>query len=306
MRANSFVHWTREAYGRAAANDIQIHKCLENTHPLYKFGVGLYNRIQRHAPWAHHVYFNFLEVAGLHYSSKRLLGTDRFRAILDHVRPRVILSTHGSLNHGFFDLARQHMGRDNVRCVTYCGELFGKYGFSRHWVNPDADLFVGAVPETVAMARRLGMPADKAMVGGFLLNPSFYRPPLTSEERATFMQQLDLDPERFTLLLSTGEHGANNHLAFLEAMRKRKPRRDLQVIALCGHDPKSWRLCVRRCSTAVRRRIPPTFCGWWVLAPPRCRPSQPGWKPRLGRRPRRLCNCTTKPRSVRPSGPAST
>ena len=74
MRANSFVHWTREAYGRAAANEIQIHKCLENTHLLYKFGVGLYNRIQRHAPWAHHVYFNFLEVAGLHYSRHRLLG----------------------------------------------------------------------------------------------------------------------------------------------------------------------------------------------------------------------------------------
>ena len=50
MRANSFVHWTREAYGRAAANEIQIHKCLENTHPLYKFGVGLYNRIQRYSP----------------------------------------------------------------------------------------------------------------------------------------------------------------------------------------------------------------------------------------------------------------
>ncbi len=236
MRASSFVHWTRAAYGRTVGNEIQIHKCLENTHPLYRFGVGLYNGIQRYAPWAHHVYFNFLEVAGLHYSRHRLLGQDRFRAILDHVRPRVILSTHGSLNHGFFDLARQHLGRDNVRCITYCGELFGKYGFSRHWVNPEADLFIGAVPETVAMARRLGMPADKAVVGGFLLNPSFYRPPLTAEERATFLQSMGLDPERFTLLLSTGEHGANNHLAFLEALRRKKPRRDLQIIALCGRD----------------------------------------------------------------------
>ena len=50
-------------HGAAAANEIQIHKCLENTHGLYRFGVGLYNRIQRYLPWAHHVYFNFLEVA---------------------------------------------------------------------------------------------------------------------------------------------------------------------------------------------------------------------------------------------------
>ncbi len=239
MRAGSFVHWTRELQGHPAANEIQIHKCLENTHSLYRFGVGLYNRIQRYAPWAHHIYFNFLEVAGLHYSRHRLLGVDRFKAILDHVRPRVILSTHGSLNHGFFELAREHMGRGNVRCVTYCGELFGKYGFSRHWVNPDADLFIGAVPETCAMARKLGMPSEHTAVGGFLLNPSFYRPPLTADERGSLLVGLGLDPDKFTLLLSTGELGVNNHLAFLEAIRIHKPRNDLQIIVLCGREPEA-------------------------------------------------------------------
>ncbi len=237
MRAGSFVHWTREL-SPAAANEIQIHKCLENTHGLYRFGVGLYNRIQRHAPWAHHLYFNFLELAAPTHSHRRLLGVDRFRAILDHVRPRVVLSTHGSLNHGFFDLARAHLGRDAVRCVTYCGELFGKYGFSRHWVNPTADLFIGAVPETCAMARLLGMPASRTVMGGFLLNPNFYRPALTAEERAAYLRdRLGLDPARFTLLLSTGEHGVNNHLAFLEALHADVPRPDLQVIALCGRKP---------------------------------------------------------------------
>ncbi len=239
MRASSFVHWTNEVHGAATANEIQIHKCLENTHGLYRFGVGLYNRIQRYLPWAHHVYFNFLEVTAPCHSRHRLLGIARFRAILDHVRPAVILSTHGSLNHGFFDLAREHLGADNVRCVTYCGELFGKYGFSRHWVNPKADLFIGAVPETCAMARFLGMPADRTEVGGFLLNPSFYHAPMTAGERAAYLRdRLDLDPDKFTLLLSTGEHGANNHLAFLEALRKRQPRKDLQVIALCGRHPQ--------------------------------------------------------------------
>ena len=201
--------------------------------------MGLYNRIQRHIPWAHHVYFNFLEVAGLHTSRRRLLGVNRFRAILDHVRPQVILSTHGSLNHGFFELAREHLGAENVRCVTYCGELFGRYGFRRHWVNPQADLFIGAVPETCAMARSLGMPAERTQVGGFLLNPSFYRKALSATERATLLQGMGLDPEKFTLLLSTGEHGAHNHLALLEAIHARQPRKDLQIIALCGRDSRS-------------------------------------------------------------------
>ena len=239
MRASSFVHWTQEKLGPEAAGEIQIHKCLENTHGLYRFGVGLYNRIQRHLPWAHHVYFNFLEVAGLHAKRNRLLGVERFRGILDHVRPQVVISTHGSLNHGFFEEARAHLGTENVRCVTYCGELFGGYGFSRHWVNPAADLFIGAVPETCEMARRLGMPAGKTQVGGFLLNPSFYRTTLSPAERATLLRGMGLDPERFTLLLSTGEHGAHNHLALLNAIHARQPRKDLQVIALCGRDTGS-------------------------------------------------------------------
>ncbi len=239
MRASSFVHWTHEKLGAEAVDEIQIHKVLENTHSLYRFGVGLYNRIQRHVPWAHHVYFNFLEVAGLHSSRERLLGVERFRAILDHVRPQVVISTHGSLNHGFFEEARAHLGAGNVRCVTYCGELFGGYGFSRHWVNPAADLFIGAVSETCEMARRLGMPAEKALVGGFLLNPSFYRPGLSPGERATLLDGMGLDPDKFTLLLSTGEHGAHNHLALLNAIHLQQPRKDLQIIALCGRDTHS-------------------------------------------------------------------
>ncbi|MBV9126602.1 MAG: hypothetical protein JO117_00800, partial [Verrucomicrobia bacterium] len=212
---------------------------------FYSFGVALYNWIQRTAPWMHHGYFNFLEFTAPCRSGHKILGASRFRAILDHVRPHVILSTHGSLNHGFFELARDHLGPDRVRCVIYCGELFGKYGFSRHWVNPDADLFLGAVPETLAMARSLGMPAERTALGGFLLNPSFYEPPIPAEARAGFLREaLGLDPARLTLLLSTSEHGAHNHPALLESLYAARRWLDLdqfQVIALCGRHPETLR-----------------------------------------------------------------
>ena len=78
-------------------------------------------------------------------------------------------------NHGYFEAARAFLGRDRVRCVTYCGELAGGYGFSRNWVNPEADLFIGPVAETCEAAIALGMPKEKTKVGGFLLRPEFYR-----------------------------------------------------------------------------------------------------------------------------------
>jgi processive 1,2-diacylglycerol beta-glucosyltransferase len=242
MRASSFANWMGMLHPGEA--DVQIHKCLENTHGLYSFGVGFYNWIQRTAPWLHHLYFNFLEVSAICGSKERILGAKRFCAILDHVKPQVILSTHGTLNHGFFEIAKERLGADRVRCVTYCGELFGRYGFSRHWVNPDTDLFIGAVQETCEMAVRLGMDRSRVREGGFLLHPSFYEPALTPEARVQFLEDdlgLDGSSERFTLLLSTGEHGAHNHPAVLEALYASRRWLDidrLQVIALCGRNPE--------------------------------------------------------------------
>ncbi len=234
-RARAFAAWARRETD--VGLEVVIHQALEETHGLYRFGVGLYNWIQRKVPRLHHLYFNFLEAGGLLKSPARLLGAERFRAVVRAHRPGAVLSVHGSLNHGFFAVARDTLPDAPPRCATYCGELFGGYGFSRHWVNPRADLFVGAVEECATEARRLGMAADRTCVGGFLLDPSFYAAPLTEpERRAILREKFALDPDRFTLLLTTGAVGANNHLALLEALA-RSPLRP-QVIAVCGRAPQ--------------------------------------------------------------------
>jgi processive 1,2-diacylglycerol beta-glucosyltransferase len=46
--------------------------------------------------------------------------------------------------------------------------------------------------------------------------------------------ELQIDPAKFTLLLSTGGSGAQNHRSFLRALSPLHAR--LQVVALCGRD----------------------------------------------------------------------
>ncbi len=241
MRARSFIEWSQAE--NPPRIEARMEKVLENTNDLLAFGVRAYNWIQRVYPALHNVYFNFLEVAAPCDHPAKVFGKDRFRSMLDKHAPDVVLSVHGFLNHAFFDITRQHLG-PAVRCVTYCGELSGRYGFSRHWVNPAADLFIGAVDETRERAVELGMAGDRAVVGGFLLNPVFYEPPLEASERERFLaSNLALDPAKFTLLLSTGEHGANNHLEFLRALRQGLPaalQGKLQVIALCGRTTETF------------------------------------------------------------------
>jgi len=233
MRARSLTEWSQ----LSNLAETSTHQALESTHPLYQFGVESYNWIQRSAPWLHHLYFNYLEVASMFKSSSRIMGRQKFVHYLHSLRPDLILSVHGSTNHGFFDLAREAI--PGIPCVTYCGELFGGYGFSKHWANPQADLFIGAVPECCEAAISCGVPPEKAVVGGFLLDPHFYHQPMTEIEKKEYRRtQLGLDEDRFTLLLGTGAVGANNHLSLLKKLAAAKVYP--QVIALCGKNQKTF------------------------------------------------------------------
>jgi len=219
MRARAIQAWAQACpeFGITA----QLHRPLEESHGLYAFGVWLYNTIQRTAPFLHHIYYNVLEVIPF-VSVGQPFGAEKFRAVLEQIRPDVLLSVHDSVNHDFFAYARTVLGRDRVKCVTYCGELHGGYGFSRYWVNPEADLFIGAVPETCAAAIKLGMSPAKVKVGGLLLRRFFYERP-------------NLEPTEFNLLLSASSRGANNHVAFLDALKRANV--DVPVTVLCGKSP---------------------------------------------------------------------
>lgn len=234
MRAGAFEAWAREPEMAAFNVTTERLQVLESTHGLYRFGVDLYNTIQRRAPWLHHAYFHYLEEAGMHVYPEGVLGAKSFMERIEALRPDVVLSTHAHLNHGFFALVRRVLGK-RVRCVTYCGELYGGYGFSRHWVNPRADAFIGAVRETCAEAAWLGMPPTRNRVGGFLLKPAFYGDVFSPEARVAYVRKvLGLDPERFILVLATGANGAHNHLACLRALEETKL--PVQVVALCGRN----------------------------------------------------------------------
>lgn len=232
MRARSLRQWMALPEN-ARGWECRIHQALESTHGLYRFGVRLYNAIQKTYPRLHHIYFNVLEILGATRKGDKLLGRQRYVALLEEFRPDVVLSTHGHLNHAFLDLAKDTLGGGQVRCVTYCGELHGGYGFARGWVNPAADVFIGAVAEGCEAAKERQMPEAKVALGGFLLHPDFFRPGEVGEREVLF-RELELDPERFTLLLATGANGANNHRACIAACDR--AGLEIQIIALCGNN----------------------------------------------------------------------
>lgn len=227
MRARSIEAWS------AQLGDTVVHRyqALEESAGLYRFGVELYNTIQKKCPRLHHLYFNWLELFQISASEKLLLGKEKFITKLKEIRPDVIISVHAHTNHAFRSIARKTL--PDVRFATYCGEMHGGYGFSRHWVDPQADAFIGATAEICQAAIYHGMPEEKTFNGGFMLNPKFYAPPLTKEEIERYrLDTLGINPDRFTLLLSTGANGAQNHFELIKATPDLSEK--IQIIALCG------------------------------------------------------------------------
>jgi processive 1,2-diacylglycerol beta-glucosyltransferase len=231
--ANAFKEWSELLDGDSL--EIKIEYLLENSHPTYNKLVNFYNFIQRNIPWVHNIYYAILEYQQELQDvrpGKPFVGKKYWVNLLKQFSPNIIISTHCQINLGYFDLAKEVLGKELV-CLTYCTEIDGEFGFTRNWINPQADIFWSQTPEVSQQAIKMGMARDRVFTWGTLLNPSFYRSPLSELEKKDFLEnELNLDANKFTILLGTGGAGANNHLKLLKNLLPLKNA--IQVIALCG------------------------------------------------------------------------
>ena len=251
MRARAFDEWMRLLHGDRL--QVRIEQVIENASLLGRFGVWVYNTIHRHAPFLHNLYFFIVEVFISSHQGSVSFGGRYYRRLLKAFQPHLILSVHDSTNRGYFEDARRLLGPE-TRCVTYCGEFSGGFGYSRNWVNPSADLFIARTEEARQYAVHLGLPPERTSVFQKLLPPATFENRFSADAGAARRKQLGLHPERFTLFLATGGYGANHHLAFL---RHLLPLSDnLQVIVVCGRNKAVYE-AVR--SWSRRHPVLPTY-----------------------------------------------
>ena len=236
-RAEAFAAWCFQLYRHEV--DVRIEQMLEKSSVVNRVGVNFYNRIQRSAPWIHKLFYAFVE--GLSYlnTSSVTFGGAYYLAVLEEYRPHLVFSVHDCLNRGYFQVARKTLGADQVRCVTYCGEFSGGWGYSRNWIEPTADLYFSRTPTAQDYAIKQGIRPDRAKVRGSLMLPKAYLEVLSPEARREFRaKRLGLEPDRFTIFLATGGNGANNHLELLPALLPYAAH--LQVIVICGRNHQAY------------------------------------------------------------------
>ena len=232
-RASAFAEWCFQLYRHEV--DVRIEQMLEKSSAVNRAGVDLYNRIQLRAPWVHKVFYAFIEMLSYLNSRTVTFGRAYYLNVLRDYRPHLVFSVHDCLNRGYFQLARTILGQERVRCVTYCGEFSGGWGYSRNWIEPTVDRYYSRTPTARDYAVKCGIPPERARVRGSLMSPRAYLEVLSAVDRRVYLsKRFGLDPDLFTVFLATGGNGANNHLELLPALARHQSR--CQAIVICGRN----------------------------------------------------------------------
>lgn len=236
-RAEAFAEWCFQLYRHDV--DVRIEQMLEKSSIVNRAGVGFYNRIQKAAPWLHSAFYAFVELLSYVNTKDVTFGRSYYLQVLKEYQPHLIFSVHDCLNRGYFQLARATLGEKRVRCVTYCGEFSGGWGYSRNWIEPSVDLYFSRTPTARDFAVKSGIAAEKSRVRGNLMLPRALLETVSVEEKGEFrVKRLGLRPDLFTVFLATGSNGANHHLELLPALAKHAKR--VQVIVICGKNKETY------------------------------------------------------------------
>jgi processive 1,2-diacylglycerol beta-glucosyltransferase len=230
-RAYSLKTWLEEA----GCGEVRVEHLLENSSWLPRFGVWVYNTIQKCAPGLHNIYWHIAEVFARFQGQKLSFGRKYYLALLERYRPHLVISMHDCLNRGYFQEAKAFLG-NSVRTCTYCGEWTGGSGYSLNWMEPTADLFISRTEDARNFAVASGMFPERCEVFCNLLPPHALTQGMTQERRASFRRELGLRPEALTVLMAAGAAGANNHVRLLDQLL---PIPGVQAIAFCGKSAKA-------------------------------------------------------------------
>jgi len=236
-RAEAFAEWCFQLYRHDV--DVRIEQMLEKSSAFNRFGVNLYNRIQASAPWVHKLFYAVVELQSILNQKSVTLGRHYYVRVLEEYRPHLVFSVHDCLNRGYFQLAREVLGAENVRCATYCGEFSGGWGYSRNWIELTVDQYFSRTATAQDYAIKRGLDPAKARVRGYLMRPLHHTEVIAPAERAAFLEQrLGLRRDRFTVFLATGGNGAHNHFELLSALVSRADQ--CQAIIICGRNKQAY------------------------------------------------------------------
>jgi UDP-N-acetylglucosamine:LPS N-acetylglucosamine transferase len=212
---------------------IKTDTLVENSHPLNRWFVGIYNLLLRHSQASVKHYYRLIHFLKPNDSSFGYWITGPYiKRTIGEARPAVVVAIHPMINQ-YLPKAIKNCGLEGqtrfITVVTDPNERIWK-----GWACPDGDLTI--VPNELVKNKLVswGVPEEKVRVVGMPVHPDFIKPPRVS--RGEYLRKLGLDPDTLTVCINSGWAGGGNMMAIYKALSG--VRRKIQVVFLSGHNDR--------------------------------------------------------------------
>lgn len=221
----------------AQSIDVLVEPIVENSHPLNRMFVQIYNYLLRHQQRAMKYYYWFIETFKPNDSK---FGWSISRPYIDNVIKEmncdVVVSVHPMCNQYIAKALHETGLKSRTRMITVVTDPNGD--FWSGWACDDADLTIA--PNDLAQRRlvELGVEPSKIAIMGMPVNPAFINSPTCAPDE--FLQSLGLSKDLPTICINSGWAGGGNMIAIYRALKAVK--RKVQVVFLCGHNLKLYEL----------------------------------------------------------------
>ncbi|PWT99796.1 MAG: hypothetical protein C5B53_04940 [Candidatus Melainabacteria bacterium] len=227
---------------------IKTDALVENSHPLNRTFVGIYNLLLRHRQASVKHYYRLIHYLKPNDSPFGYWITAPYiKKIIGEARPSVVVAIHPMINQ-YIPKVIKSCGLEGqtkfITVVTDPNERIWK-----GWASPDGDLTI--VPNELVKNKLLswGVPEEKVRVVGMPVHPDFIKQPRA--DRGEYLRKLGLDPDILTVCINSGWAGGGNMMAIYKALSA--VHRKMQVVFLSGHNDK---LRERAAATASEVGIP--------------------------------------------------
>lgn len=175
----------------------------------------------------------------------------RFRRLLAEMHPDLVLTTH-FLPADVLS-AEKRAGRLQAPLVVVVTDLHPHW----FWIAPEPELYIGSTPKSRELLEARGVRPERVRVCGIPITSAFATP----VDRPALLAKFKLDPERLTVLVTSGGTTVGPFEQVVEALLSLDIRLHgrLQLVVVCGQDEVMQARLTRR---AHESPVPMTVFGF--------------------------------------------
>jgi len=236
--------------------EVVIVDVVENSNPLHRVFVGIYNFLLRYQQGWMKYYYSMIETLKPDNSDFGYwLSYGYLHRLLNEIKPAVVVSIHPMANHYLAKALADAKLPNQPLLILDVIDPNGQLWIG--WACVDASTIIVANELAKERLLTLGIDAAKIATIGMPVDPIFLKPAETSREK--FLTDLGLAPDKVTICLTAGWAGGGNFIKIYSALKA--VRKTVQMIVVCGNNEKLYKT-IKQISldmpfkTVVERELP--------------------------------------------------